>query len=100
MSHTVILELNYKPGLGAKMLPGLLASLADTRAHDGAIAIEPYVDADNPDRILVWQKWESRDQQGVYLQWRLDNGLMESLADLVTEPPRFLHLDAADAPPP
>ncbi len=96
MPHTVILELNFKPGLGATMLPGILPSLDDTRARDGAILIEAYVDADNPDRVLVWQKWESRPQQQAYLQWRLDNGLMETLADVVTEPPRFLHLDAAE----
>lgn len=60
MSHTVILELDFKPGLGAERLQSMLPALDDTRAHEGAQLIEAYIDADNPDRILVWQKWESR----------------------------------------
>ena len=68
MSHTVLLELNCKPGKGAEFLPALIAALADTRARQGAGAMEPYVDADNPDRLFVWEKWDSRSDQESYLQ--------------------------------
>ncbi len=96
MSHTVILEINCKPGMGTAMMRGLLRSLADTRAYEGAELIEAYVDSDNPDRIVVWEKWASRAHQEAYLNWRTETGAMDSMADVVSEPPRFVHLTAAE----
>lgn len=96
MSHTVLLELNCKPGKGAEFLPALIAALADTRARQGAGAMEPYVDADNPDRLLVWEKWDSRADQESYLQWRMETGFVEALAPVLAEPPRIIHLGAAE----
>ena len=96
MSHTVILELTCKEGMGAAVLPGLLKSLGDTRAYDGAELIEAYSDSDNPDVIVVWEKWESRPHQEAYLKWRMESGTMDSLNDVLAAPPRFLHLTAAE----
>jgi quinol monooxygenase YgiN len=96
MSHTVILEITLKPGLGAAVIPGLLTSLVDTRAYAGAGLIEAYVDSDNPDRVVIWEKWESRPHQEAYLNWRVETGMIESLADVIAEPPRFTHLTAAE----
>lgn len=96
MSHTVLLELNCKPGMGEAFLPNLIAALADTRAREGAGVMEPYVDADNPDRILVWEKWTARAHQESYLQWRMETGFVEALAPVLAEPPRIIHLHAAE----
>ena len=96
MSHTVLLELNCKPGKGAEFLPALIAALADTRARQGAGAMEAYVDADNPDRLFVWEKWDSRSDQESYLQWRVETGFVEALGPGLAEPPRIIHLGAAE----
>lgn len=96
MSHTVLLEVNCKPGKGAEFVALLRTALADTRARKGAGAMEPYVDADNPDRVLVWEKWETRADQESYLQWRMETGFVEALGPFVSEPPRVLHLHSAD----
>ncbi len=96
MSHTVMLEINVKPGLGAAVFPGIVASLVDTRAYAGAELIEAYIDADNPDCIMVWEKWESRSHQEAYLNWRVETGMVEALADVVAAPPRFTHLTPAE----
>ena len=96
MSHTVILEINCKPGMGEAMMKGLLPALVDTRAYKGAELIEAYVDSDNPDRIVVWEKWETRPHQEAYVNWRMETGMMDAFADVVTEPPRFLHLTPAE----
>jgi quinol monooxygenase YgiN len=96
MSHTVLLEINCKEGMGASFLPALLAALPDTRAYDGAGDIEAYVDSDNPDRIMVWEKWATRENQESYLNWRIETGMMDAFADVVAEPPRFVHLSAAE----
>lgn len=96
MSHTVILELTLKPGMGAAVLPGMLTSLTETRAYQGAELIEAYIDSDNPDRILVWEKWATRSDQESYINWRNETGAMAGLAAVLAEPPRFLHLTAAE----
>lgn len=96
MAHTVLLELNCKPGKGKEFLPALVAALAETRARKGAGAMEPYVDADNPDRLLVWEKWDSRADQESYLQWRMETGFVEALAPVLAEPPRIIHLHTAE----
>ena len=56
----MLLEVNCKPGKGAEFVALLSAALVDTRARHGAGAMEPYVDSDNPDRVLVWEKWATR----------------------------------------
>lgn len=96
MSHTVILDIKCKPGAGAQLLPMLLASLADTRAYEGCELVETYVDADDPDHIVLWEKWAARSNQEAYLAWRVETGMMEGLADIVTGPPTVVHLGSAD----
>ena len=93
MGHTVLLEINCKPGKGAEFVALLSAALVDTRARHGAGAMEPYVDSDNPDRVLVWEKWATRADQESYMQWRTETGFVEALEPFLAEPPRILHLN-------
>lgn len=96
MSHTVLLEFTFKEGQGAAVLPGLLGSLAETRAYAGAELIEAYAEADNPDCVMIWEKWESRPHQEAYLNWRMETGALNALADVLAAPPRFVHLESKD----
>ena len=96
MSHTVVLEISCKEGMGPAVLEGLLVSLVDTRAYEGAELIEAYVDADNPDLLFIWEKWATRGNQEAYMAWRMETGALDGLADVITGPPRFLHLSPAE----
>ena len=96
MSHTVLLELTFNAGMGAVVIPGLLASLADTRARAGAELIEAYVDTENPDRMVIWEKWTTRADQESYLAWRMETGMGDALAPILAEPLRFTHLSPAE----
>ena len=49
-----------KEGMGEILLPAVLEGLSDTRAFEGNISINTFVDQDNPDRIVLWEKWETR----------------------------------------
>src|SRR4051794_16984629 len=91
-SHTVLVEFNCKRGLGRSVIEGLLQALPETRAYEGAERIEAYVDQDNPDRIVVWEKWTDRVHQETYLNWRIETGVLASFLEALTEPPRFVHL--------
>ena len=58
-------------------------ALVDTRAFDGCISIEVYVEKDTETVHLV-EDWESLEHYGKYLQWRLDTGL-PALLDPILE---------------
>lgn len=96
MSHTVMVEFNCKPGKGPTVLRALVAAsgIPVTRSQDGAEMIEPYVDIDDPDRIIVWQKWASLHQQQAYDSWRNDGESMDAFNQLLAEPARAVHLNA------
>ncbi|GIR37137.1 MAG: hypothetical protein CM15mP49_25220 [Actinomycetota bacterium] len=37
------------------------------------------MDQDNPDRIILWEKWETRENYEAYLAWRTETGMFEGL---------------------
>lgn len=77
-------------------LPMLVEALADTRAFEGCERIDVHVDADNPDRIILWEMWGARSDDETYIAWRLDNGMAEDLEPVLEGGlPRFTHLVAS-----
>ena len=95
MSHTVMVEFPCAPGKGPEFLSLLLTALTDTRAFDGCQLIETYVDHDNPDLIVLWEKWAQRSNQEAYMAWRAETGMMGLIGPFLSGPPRFLHLGSA-----
>lgn len=95
MSHTVILEIQCNKGAGAEFLPALLAGLPDTRAYEGCELVETYVDSDDPDRIVLWEKWATRENHAAYLNWRVETGMMDALGGFLAGPLRIVHLSPA-----
>ena len=96
MSHTVITEFNCQKGIGAAFLSGLLPALAETRAFEGCESVETYTDTDNPDRIFLWEKWATRQNQEAYLAWRVEAGMIDQMESVMESPPRFMHLSRED----
>lgn len=96
MSHTVLIELACVTGKGTEYLAALLPLLADTRAFEGCELVEVYSDDDNPDCILLWEKWTSRKNQEAYLAWRVEAGTLASMDRFMAVDPRFIHLSPRD----
>ena len=65
-------------------------------ALDGFTSEETYLDQDNPDRILLWEKWETREHYEAYLAWRMETGMMEMIGPFLDGAPEFTHLGAQD----
>jgi quinol monooxygenase YgiN len=82
----VTLLFKCQPGLGASLLAAFTATLGDTRAFDGCVSVETYVDSDNPDTIMLIEDWESRGQQEAYLEWRVESGMIDMLAPILAAP--------------
>ena len=73
MSQTVHVVFSCQAGKGADFL-ALMESdqgLAATRAFEGCESVEAYTDVDNPDTIVLWEKWDTRANHEAYLEWRL-----------------------------
>jgi quinol monooxygenase YgiN len=84
--ETVTLLFKCQPGKGADLLTAFTTALVDTRAFDGCVSVETYVEADNPDNVMLIEEWESRSQQEAYLGWRVEGGMVEMLAPILAEP--------------
>jgi quinol monooxygenase YgiN len=95
MSHTVLVEVPCAEGKAAALLEVLLPALADTRAFAGCELVEAYVDADNPDLVVLWEKWATRANQEAYLGWRAETGV-DLIGPFKAGEPRFVHPAAAD----
>jgi quinol monooxygenase YgiN len=96
MSHTVVAEFSCSPGKGAEFLGLLLPALADTRAFKGCELIETYTDQSNPDLVVLWEKWATREDQEAYMAWRAETGMIDMIGPFMAAAPRFVHLAAAD----
>jgi quinol monooxygenase YgiN len=93
----VTLLFKCQPGLGATLLAAFTTALVDTRAFDGCISVETLVDADNPDQIMLFEEWDSRGQQEKYLAWRVETGMIEMLAPVLSEPFEMHYYEAHPA---
>ncbi len=54
-------KLKLAPGGVEKVRPEMAAVLAATRAEDGCLQYSYGVDVDDPDTILILERWESLD---------------------------------------
>lgn len=95
MSHTAVVEFPCHPGKGKELLDTLRVALADTRAFEGCESIETYSDQEEPDRVMLWEKWATRANYDAYLAWRMETGLMDVLAPFMdTQTLRITNLGA------
>ena len=93
MSQTIHAVFACNEGLGAGLVETLKSALVDTRAFDGCESIEVYVDADEPDKVILWEKFATRAHHEAYLAWRVETGLLDMLAPILAEDLKITYLD-------
>ena len=93
MGVTVIVEAKAKLGQGKVLRRTFLALLPDTRAHKGCQSLEYVQNQDDPDALLVMQKWDTRACYETYLKWRQDRGDVEKIVALLAGPPSIRFFD-------
>ena len=67
--------------------------LVKTRKFKGCINIKLFELIDSENTIVIFQKWNSKDNHKEYLKWRQDTGLLEFLKDKLAEPLIPVYLD-------
>ena len=93
MSQTVHAVFSCNEGLGAGLVEALKSALVETRAFDGCESVEVYVDVDEPDKVILWEKFASRARHEAYLAWRAETGLLEMLAPILAEDLQITYLE-------
>jgi quinol monooxygenase YgiN len=97
MSHTVIADFRCNAGTGADFLKVLREGLADTRAFEGCELIEIYADADDADRVFLFEKWTTRENHAAYMKWRVESGgMVEMLGPFMSGAPEMIHMEALE----
>ena len=93
----VLVEAVMKPGRGPEALAWWDANLPDTRGKDGCREAHVYLDQDDPDRAIVFERWDTRAQHEEYARWRQQQPSRGEFADLLAQPLVVRYLDATDA---
>ncbi|MCV7191278.1 putative quinol monooxygenase [Mycolicibacterium brumae] len=81
MTIHVIMEVTLKDGAEQDFRDFMLEIMPDTRAYPGAVNVEFTRNADNPNELMMVEKWDSREAYEKYLAWRMEGGVMARMAD-------------------
>jgi quinol monooxygenase YgiN len=96
MSQTVYAEFPCKEGKGADLVNMLREILPDTRAFEGCESIEVSTGSDNPDDVVIWQRWAARGNHEAYLAWRTETGVFDAVIPMLAGEFRISYLDVHD----
>ena len=82
MSHYVIAEFHAAEGKLADLTAALRGALAETRAYDGCLNLESWLDSER-NTIILTEQWVSHDHYDRYLAWRRETGVFDVLAPML-----------------
>lgn len=97
MAITVFLEVKAKSGTGSDLVAAFKGLLPDTRAYEGCISIDLYQNQDDPDVLVVYEKWETKDNYQKYLAWRQETGVLGQLIEATEGEASIRYFDLTDA---
>ena len=89
MSVTVTLELTLKPEAVDAFCVQIGEALEDTRKFAGFVDICIRRHADDPARIIFIEDWETLAAYEAYVAFRTETGMMDAMAEVLTQPPRL-----------
>ena len=96
MSIGVIVEFWFKPGSeGAKLLTKTMAERLPsvTRTYDGCEHIYLYSDADDPNHLVLVERWQSREKYEKYREWAMAQPGTEALLPLLDREMKTSYLE-------
>ena len=87
MPITVILELRLKPDAVPEARDLMRRTLQATRAFDGNLGTEVFVDQDDEAHWIINELWESVEHDEAYRKFRAGEGRVAELPPLLAAPP-------------
>lgn len=58
-----------------------------TRGWEGCISLKMFEARENPNKVIIWQKWTNKESQEAYIKHRHDDGTFDLLTPLMSAPP-------------
>tara|TARA_Y100000389_G_scaffold204506_1_gene257507 strand:+ start:14770 stop:15111 length:342 start_codon:yes stop_codon:yes gene_type:complete len=85
---TVYARFRFKDGKKSEFVNMLSSEegLVKTRNFKGCLSIECYEDINDCNTLIIYQKWDSKEDHCKYLEWRKETGLLDALSDMLDEP--------------
>ena len=98
MTVTVMLELQVQPD----KVDGLIGAMKNdilpvTRKYDGCEGVEVQQNQDDKANVILIERWASRQHYEKYLQFRTDDGTIETMGSMVAAPPSIRYYDDTGA---
>ena len=87
MPITVILELKIRPEAVSEARDVMRQALKDTRAFDGNLGTEVFVDQDDETHWILNEVWASVEHDEAYRKFRAGEGKITALPPLLAAPP-------------
>lgn len=94
MAVFVTLEIEFKPGMAGQALEGFKTDLKDTRNFKGCLGLELLQDKEDLDHIILYEKWNSKEDQMKYWKWRTDSGSLDQMGAVLASPPVIKYFDS------
>ena len=95
MVHTVLATFKFKSVELKQEFLEIAHSengIAKTRKWKGCVAIECYDMADDETGVVIWQKWDNKDDHAAYFEMRKEEGLLDKIKETFSEPLTMTHL--------
>jgi quinol monooxygenase YgiN len=83
---TVTFVMNLKPEVMEPLLARFEEALPDTRAFPGCRSVKVFRNDEDPNKIILLEEWDSREDHEKYMAWRNEDGTMDALAGMFTSP--------------
>ena len=82
MENLVIVSFPAKAETLNSLKESLKSALPDTRAFDGCISVDTYIEQ-STNTIHLIEDWKTLEHQQKYLDWRVETGLLDMLDPLL-----------------
>lgn len=86
MNLTVLLDIHLKADSVAGAPAMLRDILAGTRAFDGCRGVEVLIDSEDPEHLILVERWASAERDAAYREWRAGAGAT-ALGSILASPP-------------
>jgi quinol monooxygenase YgiN len=93
MSVLVVVDLPAQPGKAEEIESFINAIVPDTRTFDGFEGITLHRDQEDPNHLLLLERWDSRAHHEKYLAWRTDRGDLATIVGLLAGAPTIRYFN-------